>query len=85
MISPASHALRYRIWAYANPRGWDCTNAEIADALGVGVMSVRATVAAAGWSQRLRVTQKDDFRGGHFAANAGLSMDSIAGRIGIGE
>lgn len=25
-----THALRYRIWAYCQPREWDCTTHEIA-------------------------------------------------------
>ena len=33
-VSPRTQALRYRIWAYANPRGWDVTMQDIADALG---------------------------------------------------
>jgi len=58
-LSPRSEALAYRIWAYANPLGWDCTLAELADALGAKFASVRVVVSMKGWSGRLRAEGVD--------------------------
>lgn len=48
-------ALAFRVWAYANPLGWDCTAKEIADALGVDWHRVNWALRQKGWSGRLRV------------------------------
>jgi hypothetical protein len=47
-------ALAYRIWAYAEPKGWDCTAREIAEALGVSRETVGGICQRKGWTQRLR-------------------------------
>jgi hypothetical protein len=62
MTTPATHALRYRIWAYAAPREWNVTNAEIAEALGESVHRVKRVTTSAGWAQRLRAARTG---GGH--------------------
>lgn len=58
-LSPRSEALAYRIWAYANPLGWDCTLAELADALDAKFASVRVVVSTKGWAGRLRAEGVD--------------------------
>ena len=53
-LSPATQALAYRIWAHCQPIGWNCTIAEIADALGVDWRRVQSTMVLKGWSGRVR-------------------------------
>ena len=53
-LSPRSEALAYRIWAYANPLGWDCTLSELSEALDAKLESVRNVVSMKGWGGRLR-------------------------------
>lgn len=55
-LSPRTEGLAYRIWAVANPRGWDMTEAEIAEALGVSQPAVRRACQLKGWGTRLRKT-----------------------------
>jgi len=86
--TPRTMALRFRIWAYAQPRGWDVTFAEVADALGVSVKSVGAIAQAAGWVQRFRVADTHARRdawgesNGHFIYARHAAADIVAGRIG---
>lgn len=53
-MSAHTEAIAYRIWAYAEPLGWDCTVKEIAEALGVGWRTVANTCRHRNWLQRLR-------------------------------
>jgi len=53
-MTPRGHTIAYQIWAYANPRGWDCTIAECADAIGVNRLLVGRIVHAKDWSSRFR-------------------------------
>jgi uncharacterized protein YjcR len=85
-ISARTHALRYRIWAYANPKGWDCTIADIADALDVSPNLVRATLQHAGWTQRIRLASQASYERsylGTLAAGRNIAADLLAGRIGV--
>jgi hypothetical protein len=54
MTDPRSQALAYRIWGYADPREWDVTLAEVADALGEPVPAVRAVIVSRQWANRMR-------------------------------
>ena len=54
MIQPKTHALAYRIWAYAEPREWNCTVNELANALNENRKSIVAACTAKGWNHRLR-------------------------------
>ena len=47
-------ALAYRIWASANPRGWDCLMSEVASDIGVPTRVVSATCTVKGWGKRFR-------------------------------
>jgi hypothetical protein len=82
-----THALRFRIWQYCQPREWNVTNAEIAEGIGEEVNRVRATIQHAGWSDRIRTVAVDDYgpNGFHLfgtaAAAAIISEEVIAGRI----
>jgi hypothetical protein len=53
-MTPRAQALAYRIWAFAEPKGWDCTVGEIAEALGVGNRAVSHMAEVKGWAIRLR-------------------------------
>lgn len=52
-MTPHMEALAYRIWAYANPREWDCSYAEIADGTGISVDMVSHVIRAKGWMGRV--------------------------------
>lgn len=54
MANPKSEALAFRIWAYAEPLGWDCTVKDIADELGEGWRRVMNICRHRGWLGRLR-------------------------------
>lgn len=54
-FNPKTEALAFRIWAYANRNGWNCTMVEIAEALDESLARVRAIVANKKWTHRLRV------------------------------
>ena len=56
-LSPRREALALRIYNHCVPLEWDCTHADVADALGVGVRLVVAVCRDKGWNQRLRVTK----------------------------
>ena len=73
-LPPRSEALAYRIWAYANPLGWDCTVPEIAEAVGVKPQSVSMLLFNKGWKSRTRTMRTDRNSGLH--ADFGLSLDS---------
>lgn len=54
MTQPKTQALAYRIWAYAQPREWNCTMQELADALGESVMRITIACRVKGWCGRVR-------------------------------
>lgn len=56
-MSPRTEALAYRIWAYAEPRGWDVSINDIADALDVTVRRCGKVCATKGWTSRLRASR----------------------------
>ena len=47
-------ANAFNIWRYANPREWNCTVTEIAEATGIAHQIVGTTLAATGWTGRIR-------------------------------
>jgi hypothetical protein len=53
-MTPRSEALAFRIWAYANPLGWDCSAKDIAEALGETWHRVVKVLQLKGWSHRIR-------------------------------
>jgi hypothetical protein len=55
-MSPQAEALAYRIWAYANPLGWDCTATEVADAIRSTPRAVAKVASLKGWTARFRKT-----------------------------
>ncbi|RNF35058.1 hypothetical protein [Paracoccus methylarcula] len=52
--NPRTMALAYRIWANCQIHGWYRTIAEVADALGEPVSTIRTIVKARGWQGRFR-------------------------------
>ena len=52
-MTPHMEALAYRVWAYANPRGWKCSRAETADGAGISVDMVIRVISAKGWGGRV--------------------------------
>jgi hypothetical protein len=90
MTSPSTLALRYRIWAYASPREWNVTTAEVGEAMGISTDRARAVINGAGWSNRIRAlatckydNAKDGFHAtGTAAAARYISADIVAGKIG---
>lgn len=57
-FNPKTEALAFRIWAYARRIGWDCTIAQLAEALDENIHRVRAVVVHKKWTRRLRVAEK---------------------------
>lgn len=49
-----AQALAFRIWRYADPKGWDCTVAEVAEALDVNVNHLSRVIKMKRWEGRLR-------------------------------
>lgn len=43
-MSPAMQALAYRIWAYAEARGWNVDEVELSEALGEKRYRIRAAL-----------------------------------------
>jgi len=64
LANPKSEALAFRIWAYAEPLGWDCTVKDIAEELGESWQRVSRVCVLKGWASRLRnaaITEEDYF------------------------
>lgn len=57
-FKPKSEALAFRIWAHARALGWNCSIAELAEALNENINRVRAIVVHKKWTNRLRVSEK---------------------------
>ena len=83
MISPRTHALRFRIWQHCEPRGWDVTVREIADALDESVGTISNTLKLAGWLNRVRVSRLDSGHVSMMRHRAGqlTAADVVSGRI----
>jgi len=89
MTTPATNALRFRIWQHCQPLGWNVTLVDLAEVLDEDINRVRAVVQHAGWSGRLRSAQVDNFdpNGFHlFGTNAAaraIAGEVIAGRVNL--
>lgn len=59
MTTPQQHAIRFRIWQFATPRGWDVTCADIAEALDENPHVIGGVIRKAGWNTRIRKTSYD--------------------------
>ena len=55
-MNPKSEALAYRIWAFCEPRGWNVTISEVADALNEPTTTVHNIMRHRRWSSRIRVS-----------------------------
>ena len=58
-MTPRSQALAYRIWARAEPVGWDVSIRELAAELNASRQTILAVCRAKGWLTRLRKTTND--------------------------
>lgn len=84
-MTPRTQALAFRIWQYCTPRGWDCTYAEIAEALNVDARAVGAIAQSRGWRNRLRVAARNmDYRGqmktAHFGGFSDRALEDLEAR-----
>lgn len=68
-MTPRTEAIAFRLWAFASPRGWDCTPLEAADALGEPWRSIAVAIRCKGWATRFRTTQHHSF---DITAQAGM-------------
>ena len=59
-MTPHMEALAYRIWAYANPRGWKCSYAEIAEGIGLEYWQVNKVFTQKKWTGRVPHMNDDD-------------------------
>lgn len=78
-MTPHMEALAYRIWAYANPREWDCSYAEIADGTGISVGMVNHVIMKKNWTGRVpKYSGTTDLRAMSFAEynyKKGMNVD----------
>lgn len=61
-LTPQTEANAFRIWQYANPRGWDVTRKQIASHTGLSQGDVQHVIRAKGWSGRIQAANKDSGR-----------------------
>ena len=59
-MTPHMEALAYRIWAYANPRGWKCSYSEIAEGAQLELWEVKDVFVAKGWKGRVPHTSNEN-------------------------
>jgi hypothetical protein len=83
-MNPRTMALRYRIWAHAAPRGWNCTAAEIAEALGETQQRVSRALVVAKWNSRVRVGSIARGPDNSYRRDVGSSSD-VDGTISAGR
>ena len=57
-MNPRTEALAFRIWQHCEPKGWDCTSQEIAEALDEPRQRVISVMHWKGWSWKLRRTKR---------------------------
>ena len=72
--------MAYRIRILAGNRGWDITNAEIADQLGIPERSVQSICAYMGWNTKLRGVSQG-LGEGHSSGHNGMSIERLTGMI----
>ncbi|HDZ82789.1 MAG TPA: hypothetical protein ENH56_16360 [Roseobacter sp.] len=79
-MTPRGHAIAFRIWQLCKPLGWDCTQSEIADALGEPVGTVRNVIKLKNWGGRLRGTnaQYRSTGGNSYAIAADNALDGYS-------
>ncbi len=89
-MSVKTQVIRFRIWQFANPRGWDVTFNEVAEALGVEVAVVGSIARHAGWVERFRVSKaRENLNLGRRSNGAGyyaahhLASEIVAGRVEV--
>lgn len=58
-MNPKTEALAFRIWAYSDPRDWNVTTIDVAEALEVDRNRVSRVVALKRWAGRFRSTSSD--------------------------
>ena len=80
--SDITMALKFRIWAYAKPSGWDVTVSDAARATGASKKAVMAIAREAGWVERFRVESTYLARAVNPLIAAHMARDIVAGRIG---
>lgn len=54
-MTPRAMRISLQIWAYCDPRGWDCTVKEIGEEIGESWQMVVSVCHRKGWTRRLRV------------------------------
>jgi len=86
-MTPRGHAIAFRIWQYCQPLGWDCTLAEVADAIDVTLPTVRAVIKRKNWGGRLRVTRTHHRGAGGncYALSADAALDGTSSRRVVAE
>lgn len=71
-MTPRTQAIAFRLWAYASPRGWDCTVGGAADAIGITRGTAYAVIRSSGWGGRFRSTYTPDIDVPHSAGMFGI-------------
>ena len=73
-MSVKTEALAFRIWAFANPKDWDCTIQEISEAVGETPQRIAGVCRVKSWNQRLR-SSGPDYRDTKFDTGEAWSSD----------
>lgn len=58
MITPKTHALAFRVWAFCKECEWNTTVNEIAEALDESAQRIGVVLRVKGWTQRIRVAER---------------------------
>lgn len=74
-MTPRAMRISLQIWAYCDPRGWDCSVKEIAEEIGESWRTVKMVCQHHGWMRRLR---KDSYLDKEFRkSDLRISADAI--------
>ena len=59
-LSPRTHAIAFRAWAWCNDHGWDHSTDDIAAGIGESQQSVQRVFVLKGWMGRVRKLTQDN-------------------------
>lgn len=60
-MNPRSETIAFLVWAYCEPRGWNCTYAECAEHIGCHWRAVVGVARKKGWLNRFRTENQSSF------------------------
>ena len=78
-MSIQTEALAFRIWAFANPKDWNCTVQEIAEAVGETPQRTAGVCRVKNWTGRLRSSGPEYYSAKFDTGEAWSSDDPLIG------